>query len=974
MTIFRCKMCGGDLEITPGSSVCECLYCGTQQTLPKLDDDRRANMYDRANHFRRNNEFDKAMSMYEKILEEDKTDSEAYWSLVLCRYGIEYVEDPTTHKRVPTVNRAQYTSVFMDENYKSAIEYADVVQKSVYEREAAAIDDIQKGILAISQQEEPFDVFICYKETGSDGRRTRDSVLANDLYHQLTQEGYKVFFARITLEDKLGQEYEPYIFAALNSAKVMIVIGTKPEYFNAVWVKNEWSRFLMLIKNGEKKTLIPAYRDMDPYDLPEEFSHLQAQDMSKLGFMQDLIRGIKKITESDNEKTVVNQTTVINNASAGQAEPLLKRAFMFLEDGDWNSAKEYCEKVLDLDPENARAYVGKLLAERRLRTQAELHFSKSKNANELFTNPIENSANYKKAVRFADEQLKATLEDYNRENIEEYFRLRYESAKSSMDSAATEQDFQNAAKLFVQIYFYKDSEELYNVCLEKAEYARKDSIYNDLVARFNAAHSTKTYNELREGFSEISGHRDAREYVQKCIDGANEAHLREEYNKAVLFKKVEESKEIQKDALKIFEKLSDYRDSAKLAEECRKRIEEIEREEEDKRIATEKAAKKAKFTQIISAVSAVIIVAAIIILPPMIKYNKAVTLLESGSYDEAISSFMELGDYKDSADKVIEAGNAKEYKAAELLLDSGDYENAITAFEALGNYSDSADRIKECYYDLGSNALDESNYDTAISNFEKASDYSDSNEKIQECHYEKGIINLEKKKYTLASEEFEKSTPFKDSAEKNAKAKEEVYKLGQSDFKSKKYASAISYFEAISGYKDADEMVKKCEDTAKKPILDLFKNKKYKDSLKEFKKSMFNGTTYYARFMRENGYGKEIDSFIEDLNNYEGEYLYGVMLQNSLYSYKETKIYITVDIENFTFTLSESYSPVDNDEDITFEYNFEKGNSTYVSPYKPRGSYEEQVDYIIAEGRKKIILRLHYSHGDTWECEYKKQE
>ena len=45
--------------------------------------------------------------------------------------------------------------------------------------------------------------FICYKETDKDGRRTQDSVLANDLYHQLTQEGFKVFFARITLEDKL---------------------------------------------------------------------------------------------------------------------------------------------------------------------------------------------------------------------------------------------------------------------------------------------------------------------------------------------------------------------------------------------------------------------------------------------------------------------------------------------------------------------------------------------------------------------------------------------------------------------------------------------------------------------------------------------------------------------------------------------------------------------------------------------------
>ena len=122
--------------------------------------------------------------------------------------------------------------------------------------------------------------------------------MAQDLYYQLVQEGYKVFFSRITLEDKIGMAYEPYIFAALNSAKVMVVVGTKPEYFNAVWVKNEWSRFLKLIKSNKNKILIPAYKEMDPYDLPDEFSHLQAQDMSKLGFMQDLIRGIKKIVDA----------------------------------------------------------------------------------------------------------------------------------------------------------------------------------------------------------------------------------------------------------------------------------------------------------------------------------------------------------------------------------------------------------------------------------------------------------------------------------------------------------------------------------------------------------------------------------------------------------------------------------------------------------------------------------------------------
>ena len=335
MSTFKCKMCGGEIEFEQGATVGVCDSCGTTQTLPRLDNDRKANLYDRANHFRRNNDFDKAMGIYEQILNEDGTDAETYWSLVLCRYGIEYVEDPATHKRVPTVNRAQYTSIFDDDDYKSALKYADGYQRSIYEEEAKAINEIQKGILEISQKEEPFDVFICYKETDNSGRRTPDSVLANDLYHQLTQEGFKVFFSGITLEDKLGTAYEPYIFAALNSAKVMVVIGTKPEHFNAVWVKNEWSRYLALVKkSGGKKVLIPAYRDMDPYDLPEEFSHLLAQDMSKLGFMQDLIRGIKKIASVDEPKAAVKETVVVNSGSSS-VEPLLKRAFIFLEDREW---------------------------------------------------------------------------------------------------------------------------------------------------------------------------------------------------------------------------------------------------------------------------------------------------------------------------------------------------------------------------------------------------------------------------------------------------------------------------------------------------------------------------------------------------------------------------------------------------------------------------------------------------------------
>ncbi len=519
MSTFKCKMCGGELHVNPGESVAVCEYCGTTQTLPRLDDDRRANLYDRANHFRRNNDFDKAAGIYEQILNEDKTDAEAYWSLVLCRYGIEYVEDPATHKRVPTVNRAQYTSVFDDEDYKSAIQYADTAQQAVYEAEAKAINEIQKGILEISQKEEPFDVFICYKETDANGRRTPDSVLATDLYHQLTQEGFKVFFSRITLEDKLGTAYEPYIFAALNSAKVMVVLGTKPEYFNAVWVKNEWSRYLALIRGGAKKVLIPAYRDMDPYDLPEEFSHLQAQDMSKLGFMQDLIRGVKKLTETD--RPIIKEAVVVQEPAANTA-PLLKRAFIFLEDGDWDSADEYCEKVLDLDPECAQAYLGKLMVELRVRKVDELANCEQ---------PFDVSNSYQKVMRFSDKALRGTLEGYithiKQRNEEARLNSLYVAALQRMDAATTEDAWKTAAEDFRNISGFKDADSLAAQCLEKAEICRKDAIHAAAKATM-AGDQLVSYEAAIESLQTIPDWKDASKLIGICEDRIEQIKAKEE--------------------------------------------------------------------------------------------------------------------------------------------------------------------------------------------------------------------------------------------------------------------------------------------------------------------------------------------------------------------------------------------------------------------------------------------------------------
>jgi tetratricopeptide (TPR) repeat protein len=274
----------------------------------------------------------------------------------------------------------------------------------LYEKEAQKISEIQKGILAISQKEEPFDVFICYKEAADSGSRTKDSTLAQDIYYQLTNAGRKVFFSRVTLEDKLGREYEPYIFAALNSAKVMLVVGTRAEHFNAVWVKNEWSRFLALAKKDRTRLLIPCYRDMDPYDLPEELSSLQSQDMSKIGFAQDLLRGVEKAL---NEKKLAPETSAA--AAAPGVASLFKRGTLFLEDGDWKQAGEYFDRVLDIDPEYAPAYAGKLCAELKVHTEQGLGDHPT---------PISDMPNYKNALRFADADYRARLENYRHSNSE----------------------------------------------------------------------------------------------------------------------------------------------------------------------------------------------------------------------------------------------------------------------------------------------------------------------------------------------------------------------------------------------------------------------------------------------------------------------------------------------------------------------------------------------------------------------------
>ncbi len=550
MANFKCKMCGAQLDVQQGQTVAVCSFCGSKQTVANADDERKENLFNRANALRLNCEFDKAILSYQSILSIFPNEPEAYWGLCLCKYGIEYVDDPASKSKKPTIHRVSFESILKDSDYLSALANADAIAKEEYQAEAQEIADIQKNILSISQKEEPFDIFICYKESDEKGKRTPDSVMAHEIYNELTEKGYKVFFARVTLESKLGSMYEPYIFAALNSAKIMLVIGTKKEYFDAVWVKNEWSRFIDLMRTRPDHYLIPCYKDMDAYEMPEEFLSFQAQDLSKLGFMQDLARGIDKIMGKDVAAPKAETKIIQTDVNVGA---LLKRAEILIGDSNYEKADGLLERALDNDPTNSQAYLLKLVIELKLTSVSDL-----KNQ----PNTLEKYSNFQKAYNFADEEQRKKINSIN-----EHISNRNEEARlGRLYDIAIEyknnKQYGEAEKAFSDIAGYKDATKQAAECVNLG----KEDIYKRALTH----KERKEYDEAVETFDKIIDFKDSKDQIAQC----------EELKKSDLYKDALSLKGQGKfdEATNVFMQILNYNDSDFQVDECARLKTEAQKE------------------------------------------------------------------------------------------------------------------------------------------------------------------------------------------------------------------------------------------------------------------------------------------------------------------------------------------------------------------------------------------------------------
>lgn len=95
-------------------------------------------------------------------------------------------------------------------------------------------------------------VFISFKNLDTNGKPTRDSQLAKEVYKFLAGQGLRVFFSNVSLE-KLGiAAYTKAIDDALDVAKVLVAVGTSREHLDSQWVRYEWNSFFNDILSGVK--------------------------------------------------------------------------------------------------------------------------------------------------------------------------------------------------------------------------------------------------------------------------------------------------------------------------------------------------------------------------------------------------------------------------------------------------------------------------------------------------------------------------------------------------------------------------------------------------------------------------------------------------------------------------------------------------------------------------------------------------
>lgn len=351
---YKCEQCGGSMIPDKKSRKMVCQSCNSVRPLFLSEEERYIRNYNRANRLRISRDYEGALEIYSNLIAEYTCGTEVYWQMVLCKYGVEYVEDGRSGRQVPNCTRANEMSIYKDPDYMEVVKRSK--NDPIYKELAEEINNMQQTLLLFASKQKPVQVFICYKEDEISAR-SEDNMMARELYDQLKEKGIRAFYAKESLNPQIPSE--SVIFSAIRTAKVMVVLGSKREFFESTQIRNQWCRFKRLMENSSGKVIVPAYFHMGKKELPEELQSMSGINLDEAGAVAHLV---KQIDQYVNRIPAKEENKKEQAAGVLPADRLIRNADTYLMLKNYKKAISEYNRVTEYYTDDYRGWWGLIVS------------------------------------------------------------------------------------------------------------------------------------------------------------------------------------------------------------------------------------------------------------------------------------------------------------------------------------------------------------------------------------------------------------------------------------------------------------------------------------------------------------------------------------------------------------------------------------------------------------------------------------
>ena len=246
---------------------------------------------------------------------------------------------------------------------------------------------------------------------------------------------------------------------------------------------------------------------------------------------------------------------------------LVRRAFIFIEDGEFARADQYLEQALTQDPENSRAYLGKLMVELGVRTTEDLAGAP------LF----EQSRLFQRALKFASAEERVSLNGYieahnayierQREAEQAELEGRYRRALALRASADTPEDYQEITEILESLGSYKDAQTLSAEVQRDIEMKEK---YEKAVAMLERATTPQDYDDLTAMLEELGSYRDTPSLVARV-------RMERRYMELLAIREHARTEDELEEIAEQLDTFGNYRDAMEVAADARRAAKELRR-------------------------------------------------------------------------------------------------------------------------------------------------------------------------------------------------------------------------------------------------------------------------------------------------------------------------------------------------------------------------------------------------------------